>query len=61
MQMTLNINEQLFQEAVKLLSNTDKNKVIELALQELAKNHQIPTETNILYLYGKLLIIWSKL
>ena len=40
MQATLNIDDKLFQEAVKLAATENQSQLIEIALSEFIKNHQ---------------------
>lgn len=52
MQATLNIDDNLFEEAVKIVASRDQNKVIETALREFINNHKTSKKNNILDLYG---------
>ena len=40
MQATLNIDDSLFEEAVKIAANDDKNKIVEMALREFINHHK---------------------
>jgi hypothetical protein len=52
MQTTINIDENLFAEAIKI-ANVDKDKLFEMALSEFIKHHQAPLKkSKLLDLYG---------
>lgn len=51
-QTTLTIDDNLFIEAARLVAIQDKNQLVEMALTELIKNHQLSKKANLLELYG---------
>jgi len=52
MQTTLNIDDKLFDEAIKITAIDDKNRVIETALREFIENHRPSKKIKLLDLYG---------
>ena len=53
MQTTLNINDNLFAQAIKIIASDDKNKIIDIVLREFIENHKTSEKSNILNLYGR--------
>ena len=51
MQTTLNINDNLFAQAIKIIASDDKNKIIDIVLREFIENHKTSEKSNILNLY----------
>lgn len=52
MQTTLNIDDQLFEEAIRITAIDDKNRVIETVLREFIENHRPSKKIKLLDLYG---------
>ncbi len=53
MQTILTINDQLFEDAAKIVSIKNPNLLIEIALKEFIKNHQPQQKRDIRELVGK--------
>jgi hypothetical protein len=56
MQATLMINDQLFETAANLVSVQNPTLLVEMALTEFIKNHQVPPQHDIRSLVGKVAI-----
>ena len=52
MQATINIDDQLFAQAVKIAAIDNSDKIIEIALREFIDNHQPAKKLNMLDLFG---------
>jgi hypothetical protein len=52
MQTTLTIDDQLFEQAAKLVAVQNPTILVEMALMEFIKHHQVPEKNNLLDLYG---------
>lgn len=52
MQTTINIDNQLFAQAVKITATDDSEKIVDLALREFIANHASPSSANMLDLCG---------
>lgn len=56
MQTTVNIDDKLIEEAAKLADTQNQSKLIELALIEFIKHHQLPQKHDVRDLVGKVSI-----